>query len=75
MNRKERRQAASLKILVDFALDTEGCYWWKKQADGIMHGPFASEAEAQKDFETKTFGPNYVMKDGGQWDPAWDKKQ
>jgi hypothetical protein len=75
MNRKQRRKAKSLQILnVDFCLDTEGCYWWK-QADGIMHGPFTSEDEAQKDFETKMFGPNYIVEYRGEWDPSWDKKQ
>jgi hypothetical protein len=75
MNRKQRRRDKALNILyVDFAFDTEGQYWWK-QADGIMHGPFISEEAAKKDFETTTFGSQCIIKDGGQWDPAWDKKQ
>src|SRR5262249_45965111 len=39
------------------------------------HGPFPTEAEAQRASEVATFGPDCEFKDGGRWDPAWEKKQ
>ena len=63
------------KILIDYLYDTKGCWWWKRRHEFTLHGPFTTEAEAQKDSETTVLGPNYVIKEGGMWDPAWDKKQ
>jgi hypothetical protein len=62
-------------ILIDYGMDIEGRWWWKHNHEFMMHGPFATEAEAQKDCETTVLGPKYIIKDGGMWDPAWDKKQ
>jgi hypothetical protein len=39
------------------------------------HGPFATEAEAERDQQTVLLGPNCVVTESGVWDPAWDRIQ
>jgi hypothetical protein len=46
--------------------------------DVVVHGPFATEGEADQD-EQQTVramvGPQSEIKNGGMWDPTWDKPQ
>jgi len=54
-------------IFMDVGCDNMGRWWWKTERaphKGI-HGPFASEKEAQRNGETTMFG-NAEIKDGGQ---------
>jgi hypothetical protein len=39
------------------------------------HGPFRTEAEAEEDQRVTLFGPQSEIREGGMWDPAWDKPQ
>jgi hypothetical protein len=39
------------------------------------HGPFRSEAEAEKNKRLVLLGPDCKVTEGGMWDPAWDKLQ
>jgi hypothetical protein len=62
--------------------DHNGQYWWLAGWDGAQpdpkdmpHGPFATQAEAEHDFHTTIFGPQCEIKQGGMWNPNWDKPQ
>ena len=62
-----------------------GFYWFEipagwREEDGTLrsvtlHGPFRSDAEVKKNQRVVLFGPQAVVKEGGQWDPAWDNPQ
>jgi hypothetical protein len=78
MNRRQRR-ANKAKILgrvfIDYGLDNVGRVYWRKRGRPTMHGPFASQAEAERDAIDKTFGPQCEIKQGGTWGPTWEKMQ
>ena len=65
----------SAVILIDRGRDRLGQSWWRNQSDLRMHGPFRTEAEAQRNSEIVTLGPECEIEHGGQWDPAWDSMQ
>jgi hypothetical protein len=60
-------------------------YWFEcakefNPADGIppdtlLHGPFKTEAEAEENQRLALLGPDCIVHEAGQWDPAWDKPQ
>jgi hypothetical protein len=60
-------------------------YWfetaenWKPEhgipADAVMHGPFKTDAECNENQRIVMFGPQCEMRNGGNWDPAWNKPQ
>jgi hypothetical protein len=39
------------------------------------NGPFRSHAETEADSQNVALGPEAEITDGGQWDPAWNRKQ
>jgi hypothetical protein len=73
-------------VFMDYGRDADGLWWWRV-GDGrspygrypldpdIHHGPFLTEAEAQRDSEITILGPQCKIEDGGTWDPAWDRPQ
>jgi hypothetical protein len=70
------------RIIIDYGVgrdrdghEVEGSHWWSVQGSGVIHGPFATAAEAKRDSEVSILGPQCEVKNGGQWDPAWDKPQ
>lgn len=61
------------------------CYWfeppdeWTRE-DGVpegvdIHGPFATEAEADEHSRLVLLGPDCVVTEGGMWDFAWARLQ
>jgi hypothetical protein len=60
-------------------------YWWADEDGnlspqeimerGLLHGPFDTEAEAEKAARIACVGPDCKVNEGGRWDPAWDKPQ
>jgi hypothetical protein len=40
-----------------------------------LHGPFDTQAEADADAKIAIVGEDCVVKQGGTWDPAWNKPQ
>ena len=60
-------------------------YWMEEPVgfrpeDGIppgteIHGPFDTSAEAEADERLFLLGPDCVVREGGMWDPAWDRMQ
>jgi len=63
--------------------DEFGRFWWAEGRVSVtgrpkrsdMHGPFATEAEAQRDIEVTLFGDQCEITFGGMYDPAWERKQ
>jgi hypothetical protein len=80
MHTKKKQRRVGNVTLCHLAFDADG-YWWASGAPGVdpatlpLHGPFRSEAEAEENFRVTTFGTRHVVKEGGAWDPAWDKPQ
>jgi len=73
---KRKRRKVGEVVLIDYGRDASGQFWWIERSDPTSpHGPFPTEAEAQKDSEVTLFGGQCEIRDGGQWDPAWDRKQ
>jgi hypothetical protein len=62
-----------------------GYYWFEapedyREGDVLpfgtpIHGPFATEAESKESQCRVLFGPQCEVKDGGMWNPAWDRQQ
>lgn len=89
MNRHQRRkeQAVQRKLFEGMVINTttfrdqDGNFCWiEEPEDGItadteIHGPFATEAEAEADSRLVILGPECVVTEGGVWDPAWDRLQ
>jgi hypothetical protein len=73
------------RVDVQFAINAKGRFWWFIVPHGVEpltavradppHGPFASEAEAQANFEVTVLGEQCDVRDGGDWDPKWGEKQ
>jgi hypothetical protein len=40
-----------------------------------LHGPFKTEAEVAEHQRVTLLGPQCEVKEGGMWDPNWDKPQ
>jgi hypothetical protein len=81
----KRKWKEGEKVFLSYAHGQSG--WWWVQANirelRLQHdisqyphgGPFHTLAEAERDSQVATFGPQCKFKDGGQWDPAWDRPQ
>jgi hypothetical protein len=41
----------------------------------ILHGPFSTEAEVKEHQRVTLLGEQCEVRDGGAWDPKWDKPQ
>jgi hypothetical protein len=65
------------KVTFNYGIDYDGQRWWwcDQYLAGKKHGPFRTEAECERHSEVTVFGPKCKFTDGGQWDPAWDRKQ
>jgi hypothetical protein len=62
-------------------------YWFETTAPGEeppallpppgieLHGPFKTDAAVEEDKRRVLFGPGCEVKEGGAWDPAWDRPQ
>jgi len=69
-------------IYIHFGEDDHGFCWVAAACsdpadlplDAELHGPFATETEAHADAERTLFG-NAAIRDGGMWDPNWEKLQ
>jgi hypothetical protein len=71
-----RRMKIGEKILIDTGQGRDGKWYWRLRENPTdIHGPFASEREADRDAEVVVLGPNCKITRGGRWDPAWDRKQ
>jgi hypothetical protein len=65
--------------------DGSTAFYWIEVPEGMtneeaaetqeLHGPFKTEAEAEKDQRLVLLGPQCKAVKGGMWDPAWDKFQ
>jgi len=85
MKKMRRELRVGDRVDVQFAIDAEGRYWWFVVPHGVdpltavrteaPHGPFASEAEAQANFEATVLGEQCDVRDGGDWDEKWEEKQ
>ena len=71
-------------VFISYGRDQSGGWWWvEANVHGRLHdisqyrraGPFRTRAEAEKDSQLTTFGPQCEITHGGQWDPAWDNLQ
>jgi hypothetical protein len=71
-------------VFMSYGRDHQGGWWWvEANIHGRMRdisqyrrgGPFHTKAEAQRDSEIKTFGPQCEIAYGGQWDSAWERPQ
>jgi hypothetical protein len=40
-----------------------------------LHGPFDTHAEVKEHQRITLLGPEAELREGGEWDPAWDKPQ
>jgi hypothetical protein len=71
---------------VHLMCDPEGDWWWFESAHGVdsmaalrsgamLHGPFESERQADRDSQVTLFGSDVEVTDRGMWDPKWDEKQ
>jgi hypothetical protein len=48
----------------------------KRKPPGItLHGPFKTDAEVQELQRLTLLGPQCEVREGGMWDPNWDKPQ
>ena len=68
MTTRERKDATIQvgdKIIIDYGSDRDGRHWWKVRGSETMHGPFATKAEAVRDSEVSTFGPQCEVIEGG----------
>jgi hypothetical protein len=65
------------KILIDYARHDGQWYWRESTRNNheTWYGPFGTEQEAEKHSEITVLGPQCKVKNGGVWDPAWDKLQ
>lgn len=57
--------------------DNLGQFWWaigEPNNPEQIGGPFATEEQAEANFQAKVL-PGATIKDGGSWDPNWNKKQ
>jgi hypothetical protein len=43
--------------------------------DAVLHGPFLTQTEADEDQRLVLLGPQCLVQEGGDWNPAWDKLQ
>jgi hypothetical protein len=43
--------------------------------DAVLHGPFKTDAEVVESQRLVLLGPQAELKQGGNWDPAWDRLQ
>jgi hypothetical protein len=71
-------------VVISYGRDPQGGWWWLEgNVIGRLHdisqyrrgGQFRTEAEARRDSEIQTLGPQCEIKEGGMWDPAWDRPQ
>jgi hypothetical protein len=64
-------------ILIDYARDQFGGHWWIEcsNPNALFRGPFRTEAEARRNAEIETLGPQCKIEEAGMWDPAWDRPQ
>jgi hypothetical protein len=63
-------------IHTDVGLGSDGKFYWRESRDpATKHGPFNTQAEADQNCRVTIFGPECEFSHGGQWDPAWEKKQ
>jgi hypothetical protein len=72
-------------IIISHGVDADGGWWWveadfrgrgSRDISRYRHGgPFRTRAEAQRDSEIQTLGPQCKITEGGMWDPAWDRPQ
>jgi hypothetical protein len=72
------KPALGEKVFVDYGQDrrTKQWFWKRREEDeSSRHGPFATRKDAERDSAAAIFGPQCEIKEGGKWDPAWDKKQ
>jgi hypothetical protein len=82
---RKRKWKAGDTVFISFGCDLHGHYWWAETAaelDGNIDitqfrhgGPFSTQAEAAKDAQIQTLGPQCKIEEGGMWDPAWDRPQ
>jgi hypothetical protein len=65
------------KIAIHYGTDRDlGRWWWvDARYPDEMYGPYANKAEAEADSYKMVFGEQCEIKDGGVWDPAWDRLQ
>ena len=43
--------------------------------EGLLHGPFKTEAEAEENLRLVPGGPDLKVTEGGIWNSSWDKLQ
>ena len=76
MKAKRRWPKAGEKVEIQYGRDISGQWWWISDWSAAgLHGPFLTNAEAERDAEVTILGSQCEVKYGGRWDPAWDKKQ
>jgi hypothetical protein len=69
------------KVYYWFATEDHGAYMRVRSRDPVAlaaqtwHGPFATRAEAAEAAKLATVGDDCAVRDGGMWDPAWDRPQ
>lgn len=60
--------------------------YWRAETEQPIHGvmdlmqfrhggPFRTQREAEKNAVDTILGPKFKLKEGGTWDPAWDRMQ
>jgi hypothetical protein len=60
-------------VFIDYGTDQIGRWWWRSL--GEHGGPSRTQAEARKNSTDAILGPQCEIKEGGAWDPAWERTQ
>jgi hypothetical protein len=73
---KQRWPKLGEKIEIDYGQDPQGQWWWRdRRVIDAVYGPYATLEESEKASQVAVLGPQCEVQFGGNWDPAWDRKQ